>query len=214
MSVWAKRATLAMLFGVAIFGVMATLVTEGRIEEEIAMLRLLEEQRSQGWTSVMVAVTRFGSGPVTAALTTTLCIWLFARSWRLEAAFLALSNLGSAALNTGLKAIFERQRPQSEIVSAITDPQSFSFPSGHALSAMVFYVSILIVGARLAGAPLRASLLTLAVIMVPMMGFTRLYLGVHYPTDVIAGWAVGAAWVSSSYLAFFARRDTDVTTRP
>jgi undecaprenyl-diphosphatase len=156
----------------------------------------------------MVAVTTFGSGPVTALMVTALCIWLLARGQQREALFLAAANLGSAIGNAALKATFERQRPPAEIVRSLADLQSFSFPSGHAMNAMVFYASISIVGMRLGRAGLRVFVLGLALLMIPTMGFTRLYLGVHYPTDVVAGWATGATWVSLSYLMFYAKADS------
>lgn len=156
----------------------------------------------------MVAITRFGSGPVTVAMVTALCLWLLARRQRREAVLLAAANLGGTALSATLKTIFERQRPPAEIVSSLTDPQSFSFPSGHAMSAMVFYASISIVGMRLGRAGLRAFVLGLALLMIPTMGFTRLYLGVHYPSDVAAGWALGAAWVSLWYLILYAKQSS------
>lgn len=199
-----QRAVLVVVLGVVVFGAMASLVTTGQVEEEAAVLRWLEGRRSALWTAAMVAVTRFGAGQVTGAIVITLCAWLLVRKQTLEAAFLATANLGSAILNAALKAVFERQRPPTDIVVSITDPQSFSFPSGHAMSAMVFYASISIVAMRLGSAGLRTVVLAAALVMIPTMGFTRVYLGVHYPSDVIAGWALGAAWISSSYLVFYA----------
>jgi undecaprenyl-diphosphatase len=193
-----------MLLGAAVFGAMAMLVTAGQVEEEALVLRWIEDRRSPWWTFAMVAITRFGTGPVTATLTALLCVWLLVREQRRDAAFLATVNLGSVILNTAFKSLFERQRPPDEIVTSVMDLQTFSFPSGHALSAMVFYASVSIVGARLGGAGLRALLLAAAALMIPTMGFTRVYLGVHYPTDVIAGWGLGAAWVSVAYLIFYA----------
>ena len=71
------------------------------------------------------------------------------------------------------------------------------------MGAMVFYASICIVGLRLDRPWLRGLVLALALVMIPTTGFTRLYLGVHYPSDVVAGWALGAAWVSLSYLVLY-----------
>ena len=197
-----QRALLVVVLGFVVFGAMAGLVATGKIEEDTAILGWLEGQRSSFWTSALVAITRLGTGSVTLTLTTVLCVWLFARKRRLDAAFLATANFGSAIISAAIKATFERQRPPIEIVNSVLEPQSFSFPSGHAMGAMVFYVSICIIGVHL-NRPWRVLVLALALAMVPTMGFTRLYLGVHYPSDVVAGWALGAAWVSLSYLVLF-----------
>ncbi len=191
-----------VVLGFVVFGAMAALVATGKIEQDAAILGWLEGQRSSFWTSAMVAITRLGTGPVTLTVTAVLCLWLFVRRQRLDAAFLATANFGSAIINVAVKAIFERHRPPIEIVNSILEPQSLSFPSGHAMGAMVFYVSICIIGVHW-HRPWRALVLVLALVMVPTMGFTRLYLGVHYPSDVVAGWALGAAWVSLSYLVLF-----------
>lgn len=198
-----QRAVVVAILGLVVFGGMAALVATGQLEEEAAMLRWLEGQRSSPGTSAMVTITRFGTGPATAAMTTVLCVWLLLRKRAQETVFLATANFGASLVNAALKLAFERQRPTSEIVSSLMDPQSFSFPSGHAMSAMVFYASLSIVAARLGGTRVRILVVALALIMIPTMGFTRLYLGVHYPTDVVGGWALGATWVSLSYLVFY-----------
>lgn len=190
------------ILGLVVFGAMASLVATGEMEPEAAILRWLAGQRSSFWTVLMVGITRVGTGPVTAIMTSILCLWLWAKKQHRNAVFLAAANFGGAVLNATLKAIFERQRPSGQLVSAFVDPQTFSFPSGHAMSAMIFYASVSIVAARLGAPRLRAFVYVLAIIMIPTMGFTRLYLGVHYPSDVVGGWAMGAAWVAFIYLLF------------
>jgi len=192
-----------IVLGFVVFGATAGLVATGEIPQDAAVLRWLEGQRSSFWTSAMVAITWLGTGPVTLTLTAVLCMSLLVRKQRLDAAFLAAANFGGAIVNAAAKAIFVRQRPPAEVVNSIMEPQSFSFPSGHAMGAMVFYASICIIGLRLDRPWLRVFVLALALVMIPTTGFTRLYLGVHYPSDVVAGWALGAAWVSLSYLALY-----------
>ena len=198
-----QRALLVIVLGFVVFGGTAGLVATGEIQQDAAILRWLEGQRSSFWTSAMVAITRLGTGPVTLTLTTVCCMWLLVRKQGLDAAFLATANFGGAIVNAAAKAIFVRQRPPVEVVHSIMESQSFSFPSGHAMGAMVFYASICIVGLRLDRPWLRGLVLALALVMIPTTGFTRLYLGVHYPSDVVAGWALGAAWVSLSYLVLY-----------
>ena len=134
-----------------------------------------------------------------------MAVWLSVRGYRKEAAFLVVANLGSGILSLGLKDAFARPRPPLDVVTRITSPESFSFPSGHALSAMVLYTSLAMMAAGLGLPRLKRALIALALIIVPTMGFTRVYLGVHYPSDVIGGWTLGACWVWLVYLGYLMR---------
>ncbi|MCZ6869477.1 MAG: phosphatase PAP2 family protein [Gammaproteobacteria bacterium] len=193
---------LIVVIGLLVFGVIAAFVTPGPIGPDAPTLEAIEQARTEPWTQVMVAITSFGKGRVTAVIVLVLAIGIGMQHAGAEAAFLLIANLGSAVLSPGVKALFARPRPPPDVVTAITHPQSFSFPSGHALSAMVFYTSLVLVAVRLGYRKLAVALTVLAVIMVPTMGFTRVYLGVHYPSDAIAGFALGAAWVWLAYLGY------------
>lgn len=187
------------------FGITATWVWAGPVGPDARMLQAFEAARSPRATEVMIAITTAGKGLITAAFTIVLAIWLFVRGHRREGAFLLVANLGSVVLDWGVKAIFARPRPPLDLVTRITSPESFSFPSGHALSAMVFYTSLALMAAGLGLPRLKRALIALALVMVPMMGVTRVYLGVHYPSDVVGGWALGGAWVWLAYLGYLMR---------
>jgi len=124
------------------------------------------------------------------------------RGFRTEAVLLLVANLGSAALSPLAKLMSSRPRPSLEVAARITSPDSFSFPSGHALSAMVLYTSLAMVAAGLGHRRLQRALIALAVVMIPTIGFTRMYLGRHYPSDVVGGWALGATWVWLVWLVY------------
>lgn len=185
-----------------IFGVMAMWVRPGPVGPDATILQALESAREPHVTAVMTAITTIGRGPITAAFIILLVTWLLVRGFRTEAAFLLVANLGSGVLSPGVKAMFSRARPSVDVATRITSPDSFSFPSGHALSAMVLYTSLAMVAGSLGHLRLQRALIALAVIMVPTMGFTRLYLGVHYPSDVVGGWALGAVWVWLVFLGY------------
>lgn len=191
-----------VVLGLGVFGLVATFVTPGPIGPDAEYLRLVEQARTETWTRVMTAITYFGSGPVTVALVLALMVAIGIKRATAEAVFLLVANAGGWILSLVVKSLFERPRPPPDVVSAITDPQSFAFPSGHSLIAMVFYTSLVMVASGLGRKGLAVWLTALAAIMVPTMGFTRVYLGVHYPSDVVAGFGLGAAWVWFVYLCY------------
>lgn len=188
--------------GLGLFGLIAAFVTPGPIGPDAEHLQLLERARTDTWTRVMIAITDFGGGLVTAALVLALVVAIGIKRATAEAVFLLVANAGGWILSSIFKSLFERPRPPPDVVSAITHPQSYAFPSGHSLSAMVFYTSLVMVASGLHRKGLAVWLTGLAAIMVPTMGFTRVYLGVHYPSDVVAGFALGAAWVWFVYLGY------------
>ncbi len=114
------------------------------------------------------------------------------RRYRL-ALLLALSTAGGEILNTSLKNTFERARPDAAL--RLVEVSSTSFPSGHAMAASIFYLTVGLVLARAAERRREQTyFLVTALLLTFLTGFSRVYLGVHYPTDVLAGWAAGTAW--------------------
>jgi undecaprenyl-diphosphatase len=103
------------------------------------------------------------------------------------------AGAGGMALNGVLKQLFARARPQ--VVPPLVDVDSPSFPSGHALLSAAVYLSLAIVAARAIPARrVRLYVLAAAATLVALVGLTRIILGVHYPTDVVAGWIIGGLW--------------------
>ncbi len=119
---------------------------------------------------------------------------------RLGAMWLLLgSTIGGAILSTALKDLFDRQRPG--VVPHLTDVLTASFPSGHAMLSAVVYLTLGVLLSRLvANAWARAWCLVVAMGITLLVGLSRLYLGVHYPTDVLGGWAAGMAWALACWL--------------
>ena len=116
------------------------------------------------------------------------------------ALFLVVSMLGALALENGLKFSFQRVRPPAFFGS---EPWTYSFPSGHALFSACFYGVAAIVASRafptVAG---KAAIWIATVVLVLMIGAARIYLGVHYPSDVLAGYLVAIAWIALLLAAF------------
>ncbi|MBL6455087.1 phosphatase PAP2 family protein [Belnapia sp. T6] len=145
-------------------------------------------------------VTALGGIPVLALLTAiALGFLLVARQGR-AAALLLLALPGGLVLNTLLKRGFDRPRP--DLVAHLVQVESSSFPSGHAMLSAIGYLTL---GALLAGAAAprrqRGYILGVAVALTLLIGASRVYLGVHWPSDVLAGWCLGTAWAGSCWLA-------------
>ncbi len=119
------------------------------------------------------------------------------RGWRRGAGLVLVTLAGAAVLDVGLKELFARARPQA-FFDYYPAPRSFSFPSGHALFAVCFFGGIaVLLSHRLRGPLARILVWAIALVLIILIGVSRVYLGVHYPTDVIGGFAVGIVWVAS-----------------
>ena len=118
-----------------------------------------------------------------------------ALGWRRAALWLVISQAGALVLNVSLKFAFHRTRP-TPFFGAL--PHSYSFPSGHALFSFCFYgVLAGLLTDRIKSGITRGLIWMGTVILIAAIGFSRIYLGVHYPTDVVAGYLTAAIWVSS-----------------
>lgn len=119
------------------------------------------------------------------------------RGWRRGGLLVLVTLVGAALLDVGLKACFARARPEA-FFDYYPSPTSFSFPSGHALVATCFFGGIaVLLSHRLEGRLAQVLVWLVAIAVIFLIGVSRIYLGVHYPTDVIGGFAVGVVWVTA-----------------
>lgn len=141
----------------------------------------------------MIDLTALGGVTVLTLVTVLAIAFLLLRHrWR-QALLAALATGGGSLLGTLLKSLFARPRP--EVVPHLVEVTSLSFPSGHAMNSAIVYLTLAVLIARsFEEGRLRAFVISVAALLVLTIGVTRIYLGVHYPSDVLAGWAVGAAW--------------------
>ena len=153
---------------------------------------------SEAWRDrVMLALSLVGGYPLLFVSGALLLLFL-ATSQRRNALFVALCIGGVSALNVSAKMIFQRARP--DLWVSLAPEPGYSFPSGHAMLSSAFTAMILALIWRATRASPRAGLwrLTsalLGVIFVVAVGLSRLYLGVHYPSDILAGWLASCAWI-------------------
>ena len=138
-------------------------------------------------------VTSLGSVVVVTIMTLAIVGYLLLSRERAEALLMAVAVFGGMALNDALKLAFARPRP--DLALHATRVFTTSFPSGHASLSAVAYLTI---GALLARSQpsfkMGLYVMSLAAFLTVSIGMSRIYLGVHYPTDVLGGWCVGAAW--------------------
>jgi len=161
---------------------------------------------SSGLTPFARGVSLFGSAAVIAALSVIAFVGFYVAGRRRAAIALAVVMAGAVVLENALKFAFQRARPEPFFGTA---PETYSFPSGHALFSACFYGAFAwLLGAALRNRGLRAAIWTMSLALITAIGLSRLYLGFHYPTDVIAGYLVAAFW-TTALLASRAGRNLD-----
>jgi len=149
--------------------------------------------------STLIDLTALG-GPTVLALVVLAVIGFLLLQARYRSAFaIMLTAFSGELLNSALKNVFMRPRP--DIVPHLRAVFETSFPSGHAMNSAIIYLSLGAMLMRMTqGRLTKIYCLVLAVLATFLVGVSRVYLGVHYPTDVIAGWTVGLVWASICWL--------------
>ncbi len=144
-------------------------------------------------TNAFMHISALGSGAVTGLIVLVTVIF-FAVSGHLRYAMLMLAcSLGTLAGMALLKNFYERDRPT--VVTHFDPPGGHSFPSGHSMISAALYITLAVLIARtLQRRRQRVTVIAIGAALAMLIGFTRLYLGVHYPTDVLAGWTAGLLW--------------------
>jgi len=184
-SLLTAAASLALLIGL-----MLNWPRLGQLDQ--GLLALVQEQRGPTLDTLMVLITRLGDLHTQLAAAVLLCLVLLAtRQWRALA--LAIGTLlGTALANGALKAFFARNRPE-----VLLEPLgSFSFPSGHSSAAFAFFLLLGVLAGRAQPTRMRLTWLLLASLPAAAIAGSRVYLGVHWPSDIIAG-----AMLASSFCA-------------
>jgi membrane-associated phospholipid phosphatase len=197
-------ALLAVPFGLLLLLVQASWRPLLRADEGASEALHRYALAHDGFVTAMSTISTIGSARVYVPVMTALAVWLLWRRAPRTAVFLAVTVAGSALVNTLVKHLVDRARPL--LPEPVAHAAGLSFPSGHAQSAMVTYgVLLLVFGPRLHGA-WRVVAVALSAAMVLAIGFSRVALGVHFASDVVAGYVLGAAWVAALTAAFSAWR--------
>jgi len=193
-ALWLAAGLAFSAFVVWAFIELADEVVEGESRTFDRAVLLWIHSTFPGWLDEpMRLVTALGYYWVVLPLLAVVAALLYRRGWRLSAVLLLVSIAGSIVLTTVLKGVFRRARP--ELFDSGYHASFYSFPSGHATVAVGFYGMLtLILAYRLRGKA-RWAVAVSGVIVVLSIGFSRLYLGVHFPTDVLAGYLAALLWL-------------------
>ncbi|MBA3259376.1 MAG: phosphatase PAP2 family protein [Gemmatimonadales bacterium] len=201
---------LALLAG-ALFGWLGEEVLEGDTQALDEQLRhLVNLHATPTLTEIMRLASVWGAPRRLGVVGAVVAGLFLARGWSRGALLVVVTLAGAGLLDGGLKLFFGRERPDA-FFDSYPSPTTFSFPSGHALFATAFFGGLaVLLRARLRQASLRLAVGLAAVSLILLIGFSRIYLGVHYPSDVIGGVAAGTVWVGAvalgDWLAAYRRR--------
>ena len=185
---------LLLLIGVylplQIFGLLAAEVwDEGGFPWDNAILLAIHKTATTQLDVFALTLTKFGSiktvGPIVLIISLVL---LLQKRWR-SLAFLVATSMGTTIINRTAKMIMHRVRPQ--LWESLSPEYDFAFPSGHAMTSMTLVASLVILTW---GTIWCLTILIFGSLFVIGIGWTRLYLGVHFPSDILAGWMVSVAW--------------------
>lgn len=156
---------------------------------------------SAALTSSIKGLTELGGVPIRSLAAISAALLLVHLHRRQEAAFLGLAVIAGWIVNSGMKWIFGRARP--DIVPHLTEAGGFSFPSGHSFNSAVVYFGIALAFAALSRSPaVRTAMIAGATVLSLLIAWSRVWLGVHFPSDIIAGWLAGTGWIFLAHALF------------
>ncbi|MGE8206388.1 phosphatase PAP2 family protein [Heyndrickxia sp. NPDC080065] len=193
-----------ILLGIFIWGffAIATSFNGPEIHKfDYNIISIVQSNISDRLTSIMLFITFFGSVKGVAIITALVIIALFITRHRLLSLFLMVTiGLGAGVFNKILKLYFKRERPD---IQPIIQEHGYSFPSGHSMGSMILYGSLAFIlfkvfnhtWAKIVGA-------IFGIVMIFAIGISRIYLGVHYPSDVVGGYIAGAFWLLICIITF------------
>ena len=198
---------------IALFcGVLLPLIVFGKIADEVVEREALSfDHPIQMWAHSyatanldqwMLGVSMLGSPPLMFFFCALICVALWRKRRQGDAYFFVVATVGAGLLNQAAKLAFGRPRPELWIV--IDPRRDFSFPSGHAMATMALYTAIAIL---LWPTKLRVAWLIGGGVLVFWVGLSRVYLSMHYPSDVLCGWLASLSWVVGLHLIQRSRRE-------
>lgn len=195
------RGIAVLMLAAALLAIAGAIVDHWPFAIDRAIMSGVRATVTRGWlTSIAVQVTALGSVPVLTLVTVATAGLMLVAGRRL----LALATIAGPA-SGGLAVLLlktEVGRPRPTIVSHLVIAKGLSFPSGHAAGSAIVYLTLAALAAQVVrGRAIKRYLLATAIALVAMIGASRVYLGVHWPSDVLAGWCFGAMWAWGCWLA-------------
>jgi undecaprenyl-diphosphatase len=197
-----------------LFVALASHVQSGATQTfDDTVMRWMGEHRIAWIERSLLEITALGTGLVVMMIVIIAALFLTATQHRFSAFLLLVASAGGLILNTILKSSFDRPRPR--LFEWLTNPGGSSFPSGHAMGSAIVYFTVAYLIARLEKRRwMRALTIITSLLLVLLISVSRLYLGVHYPSDVIAGMIIGLAWAGFCLAGLEAVRVFGLRFRP
>ncbi|WNS45703.1 phosphatase PAP2 family protein [Paenibacillus sp. MMS20-IR301] len=170
------------------------------------VINIVQSMESPGLTALAKSLSLVGSSKLAVGISLlTIAILFFILKHRMELVLFLWVGIGSQLLNTLLKLWFHRERPN---IHRLIEQAGYSFPSGHSMAAFSLYgVIAYLLWRHMRNRRERLLLILFTVLMTGGIGWSRIYLGVHYPSDVIGGYAASGAWLMLSAACFEAYRN-------
>ncbi|MGC5327042.1 phosphatase PAP2 family protein [Brevibacillus sp. SYSU BS000544] len=192
----------SLLFVILFFIVLASFLSGAILAFDQQIVTDVTELHTPFLTNILHVITLAGNGSFLAPFAVLIIGAAFLMKKRLEALVLLATLLGCEALSEGLKEVFERPRPDG--YNLIELPTSYSMPSGHALVGGAFYTMLTLLLSRVYRHVSFGKMIPLIGFgFVTLLIFSRVYLGVHYPSDVLAGLSLGLSWMFLVYHFYF-----------
>lgn len=179
------------------FSLVALWVSDHQVRHfDQEIISVIGQLESPAMTRVMKFFTMIGSGiPVVIIVLITMFVLYRVLGHRRELLFLAAGVLGSVMLNTILKVLFQRARPE---IHRIIEENGYSFPSGHSMTVFSMYAALtFLVWTHVPSRLGRILLIVLSSLLIVAIGTSRIYLGVHYPSDVVGGYFMSGCWMAA-----------------
>ncbi|MFZ0456604.1 MAG: phosphatase PAP2 family protein [Ignavibacteriaceae bacterium] len=196
--------------GALIFILIANAVSEGETNQfDLMILKSLRVQENlhqpigPEWVDLaMRDITSLGGGTVIVIITVVVLGFLLLQKNYNAMWLILIATIGGALAGFGLKELMGRERPP--VIFHLVYVNTLSFPSGHSMISAVVYLTQAFLLSRIQKKKsIRVYIISVALILTFLIGISRVYLGVHYPTDVLAGWSIGFTW---ALLCWFAVR--------
>lgn len=196
-----NRVLVALLF----VGVLLPLLAFGALAEDIwdketlrgddPILLWAHSWQSSQLDRLMLAITHIGSPPMMFSMCAAIAVFLWVKKRRGDLTFFLASTIGAGLLNLIAKRFFDRARP--DLWLSIDPRSDFSFPSGHAMGTMALFTALCVLTWK---TKWRWPVLAGSATVILFVGLSRIYLGVHFPSDVLCGWLASLAWVLGLHL--------------
>ncbi|GEM49342.1 phosphatase PAP2 family protein [Deinococcus cellulosilyticus] len=196
-----------------LLGILLPLLAVGAIAEDLLdkepftfeepFMRWLHSHSTPFLDALAITLGVVGSIKIIGPISVLICIFAL-RHRRAYGIYFLLATLGAGLLNVITKLIFDRERPN--LWEKLVNEPAASFPSGHSMYSAALAASLI---ALLWHTRYRSSMLIVGVLFALSVGISRIYLGVHYPTDVVSGWAAGMAWALALWKVLRSRKRTN-----